>query len=207
LNSCSNSEGYKIKSKFKSVIDNESCKIEYNYPEFISNDAKIDATDLNELFAKITDYQYYSHGCDEKKNEKRLINGDYRVTLETKDVLSIEFLSQFVYHGGNKMDTIYHSLVLNPKRIGEKEFAYFQSDLKFLIPNFDRGTLYKYVKEYNMKNENKVNLLAYESGSNYVITWGLTENDFLLYVGGEGEWFGYDKIQIPISELKKESNR
>ena len=105
------------------------------------------------------------------------------------------------------MDTVYHSIVLNPKKIGDKEFSYFQPDPKFVIENFDRGDLYKYVEEYNTKNNDKVNLLAYESGSNYVITWGISENEFLLYVGGEGEWFGNDKIRIPINELKKENNR
>lgn len=207
LNSCSNSEEYKIEKNFKSVVNNQNCQIEYYYPKFISNKSKKGEIELNEILEKYADYEHYAQRCDEKKVEKRIIKGDYKITLKTEDKLSIEFRTVIINFGGNRMDTIYHSIVLNPKKIGDKEFSFFQSDPKFVIENFDRGDLYKYVEEYNTKNQDKVNLLAYESGSNYVITWGISEDNFLLYVGGEGEWFGNDKIEIPINELKKENNR
>ena len=205
FNSCSNSEGYEIEKKFKSIVDNENCLVEYYYPKFTSNKSKLELTELNELLEKYADYEHYAERCDEKRNEKRIIRGDYYITLKKEDKLSIEFITEFIDYGGAIKDTVYHSIVLNPKKIEGKEFSYFQ-DPKFIIPNFDRGDLHKYVEEYNKKNQEKVNLLAYESGSEYVITWGLSENDFLLYVGGEGEWYGEDKIQIPVCELKKENN-
>lgn len=62
------------------------------------------------------------------------------------------------------------------------------------------------MEAYNKKSQETVNLFAYKSGSSHVITWGVSEDDFILYVGGEGEWFGYDKIKIPLKELKKVDN-
>ena len=207
LNSCSNSEEYKIEKNFKSVVNNQNCEIEYYYPKFVSNQSKKGEIELNEILEKYADYEHYSNRCNEKKDEKRIIKGDYKITLKTEDKLSIEFITEIIHFGGNRMDTIYHSIVLNPKKVGNKEFSFFQPDPKFVIENFERGDLYKYVEDYNTKNQDKVNLLAYESGSNYVITWGISKDNFLLYVGGEGEWFGNDKLRIPINELKKENNR
>lgn len=207
LNRCSSWEGYELQKNFKSIVNNENCQVEYYYPKFTSNHSELELTELNALLEKYADYENYAHRCDEKVSEKRIIKGDYNITLKTKDKLSIEFITEFIHFGGKRLDTIYHSIVLNPKKIGDKEFSFFQPDPTFIIPNFDRGDLYKYVEVYNSKNRDKINLLAYESGSNYVITWGISENDFLLYVGGEGEWFGNDKIRIPINELTKENNR
>jgi len=207
LNSCSNSEEYTIEKNFKTVVNNQNCQIEYSYPKFISNDSKDEEAELNAILEKYVDYAYYAHRCDKKIDEKRIIKGDYNITLKTEDKLSIEFITEIIHFGGNRMDTVYHSIVLNPKKIGDKEFSIFQPDPKFVIPNFDKGDLHKYVEEYNSNHFDKVNLIAYESESNYVITWGISENDFILYVGGEGEWFGKDKIRIPINELKKGNNR
>jgi len=101
---------------------------------------------------------------------------------------------EIINHKGNSIDTIFHSLVLDPKKFDDKEFGYLQSDPKSIIPNFVRGDLLKYVEEYNTNNSYKINEFAYATGSKHIITWGLSENHFLLYVGGEGEWYGNKKI-------------
>ena len=61
MSSCSNSESYKIETRFESVVDNESCKVEYYYPRFISNESKQSIHELNELLQKHADYEHYSH--------------------------------------------------------------------------------------------------------------------------------------------------
>lgn len=207
LNSCSNSGEYKIEKKFKSVVNNENCKIEYFYPEFITKYSIDEVSELNNFLERHVDYESYAYKCDEKKNEKRIIKGDYKITLKTENNLSVEFVTNIINFGGNRMDTIYHSIVLKPKKIGEKMESIIQLDPKSIIPNFDKEDLYEYVKEYNSKSQNKINLRAYEPKNNYAITWGINEDEFLLYVGGEGEWFGNDVIRIPMNELKKENNR
>jgi hypothetical protein len=198
LSSCSNSKSYNIEKKFKTVVDNENCKIEFYYPMFEIGDDKINVAELNGILENLPAYQYYAHKCNEKQDKKTIIKGDYEITLETDDTLSIEFITKIIQYGGNKMDTVYHSLVINPKKVGKKEAAYFEG-----YENLNRCVFYDYVSEYNKKNKENVNLLAYENGSNYAILWGFTEKDLILYIGGEGEGFGYDKIKIPISELKE----
>jgi hypothetical protein len=71
-----------------------------------------------------------------------------------------------------------------------------------ILKGFDRGKLKPYVDRYNKTSKYVANILAYDTESRYVITWGMTKNDFLLYVGGEGEGFGYHKIVIPFINLK-----
>ncbi len=206
--SCSNSEHYEIAKKFKSVVDNENCQVDYFYPKFIEKESNLGLTELNEILEQYVDYERYARRCDENISEKSIIKGDYQITLKREDRISIEFITSIIHYGGNRFDTVFHSIVLNPKNFDKRKISYIYQDPGLLIPNFDRGNLYKYVEQYNKKkNQSNVNLLAYESGSKYVITWGLSENEFLLYVGGEGEWNGNHKIRIPIRETKKDTNR
>jgi len=201
LNSCFNSIDYDIEKKFKSVIKTENCEIEYYYPKLKIHNSKIDLSELNELLEQHIDYGVYAHRCDEEQNKKRIIKGDYQILLKTADKLSIEFITEIIRYGGNQLDTVYHSIVVMPQQIGEKIEKYVIFEPEELIPKFDRSNLLEHVKKYNNENQNTINLLAYKTGSTYAITWGLTEKDFILYVGGEGEWYGDDKIRIPITEL------
>lgn len=200
---CSISIDYSIKKKFLSVVDNENCKISFFYPEFSSIRSNIDVEPLNEMFEKGTDIElHYLNQCNTEQQQKMIIKGDYKVTLKTSDILSIEFttVTEEEKYG---IDTVYFSFVIDPKKVGKKDISYFKTDPKSLIPNFDRGDLYKYVKKYNEEKKKNVNLLAYETGSNIGIHWGISKKNFLLYVGGEGgEGFGNGKIKIPLDELK-----
>lgn len=203
---CSKSVSYSIEKKFKSVVNNENCKIEFYYPKFISSNIKLKVDELNELLENNADYEYYIHNCNEIKKEKEIIEGDFKVTLKADNILSIEFITKLIHYEGTRIDTIYHSIVLNPKKIQEKEFSFLHLEPEMLFPNFDRETLVKYVKKFNETHNQNINLLAYKTGSKYSITWGVSANKFILYVGGEGEWFGYNKIEIPINEIKKKTN-
>ena len=59
----------------------------------------------------------------------------------------------------------------------------------------------EYINYYSKRNKVAINLLAYETGSNYNITWSISNKYLNIYAGGEGEWFGEYKIQIPLNEL------
>jgi hypothetical protein len=199
LSSCSDSVDYNIGRKFKSFIANENCLIEFYFPEVRLRDSSLNLTELNDLLERLPDYKYHGHRCDEVNVNKRIIKGDYKVGLQNEDVLSIEFITQIGQSGEQRVMTVYHSLVMNPKKFDENKYLL---EPEKLFPNFDRGVLKKYVENFNKTNNQTVNLLAYNTGSNYAITWGLTEEKFILYVGGEGEAFGYDRIEIPIGEVK-----
>ncbi len=188
---------YKVDKVFESLVDNDYCQIELYFPKLTT--AKGDVSELNKILEKYADLEYYTHRCDEAKNEKTIIKGDFEIALLKDTILSIEFLTLIVHFGGNRMDTVYHSIVMNPNKINEKEFSYFQLSPEFIFPKFDRGILKPYVKKFNELNNKSINLLAYEIDSNYRITWGMTKDKFVIYVGGEGECFGYDKIEIPMS--------
>jgi hypothetical protein len=202
FNSCSNSLDYKTERKFKSIINNENCQLEFYFPVIKVKDSNLNLSELNDLLEKYADHEYYGQSCDETKTKKRIIKGDYKITLQTEDILSIEFTTNISQSGEQSIRTVYHSLVMNPKKLKEKEYSLIQPGPEALFSNFDRGVLKKYVEDFNKTNNSTVNLLAYDTGSKYAITWGLTNDKFLLYVGGEGEWFGYDKIEIPIEEIK-----
>jgi hypothetical protein len=202
LYSCTPSLDYKIERKFKSLINNENCQIEFYYPSIEVKETNPNVTELNDLLERLPDYKYYGHNCDEMNGEKRKVIGDYTILLQTKDILSIEFTTQLSEPKGPVIRTIYHSLVLDPNKISDGDNSRFKIEPKSLFPNFDRGVLKKYVDNFSKTNNKHVNLLAYESGSRHVITWGLTKDKFILYVGGEGEAYGYDKIEISIDEVK-----
>ncbi len=205
LYSCTPSPDYKIERKFKSLIKNENCQIEFYYPGFEVKGSSLNISQLNDLFERFPDYKYYGHRCDDSSSEKRKVKGDYKILLQTKDILSIEFTTQLSRPTGPVIRTVYHSLVLDPRKITDQDNSRYKIEPESLFPNFDRGVLKKYVDDFNKTNNKYVNLLAYESGSRYVITWALTKDKFILYVGGEGEAFGYDKIEIPINEVKNNS--
>ncbi len=119
--------------------------------------------------------------------------------MKRDTILSVEFRT-LIKRNNEKIDTIYHSVVLNPIKKDDNELIAFE--LKNIIPNFKYELIYSYVESYEKMNNVGINLLAYKTGSNYVITWGITEKNLNIYAGGEGEWFGNYKIQIPLSELK-----
>jgi hypothetical protein len=68
------------------------------------------------------------------------------------------------------------------------------------LPNVDRSVLYKHVKKFCDNTNIYINLLAYKN-DNYLLTYGMTKKDFILYIGLEGEWGGRYKLIFPLSEL------
>ena len=180
LSSCSDSVDYNIERKFKSFIATENCSIEFYFPEVRLRDSRLNLTELNDLLERLPDYKYHGHRCNEANVNKRIIKGDYKIGLQNKDVLSIEFITQIGQSGEQRVMTVYHSLVVNPKKFDENKYLLNPENL---FSNFDRGILKKYVESFNKTNNQTVNLLAYKIGTNYAITWGLTEEKFILYVG------------------------
>jgi hypothetical protein len=148
---------------------------------------------INEILEELPEHQYYARNCSSVTPQ--FVSGKFKVLLKTDSVLCIEYQTDILYKDENR--TIFHSLVINPNKDASIEI-----EPRDLIPNFDRGKILPYIERYNSEKKANINILAYQKGSNYAITWGITEKNFIIYTGGEGEWFGYDKIEIPLSELK-----
>lgn len=182
------------------LVDNDYCDISFYYPEL---DVDEDSLDLNEILYHIPDYEFYSHRCEKKSDSKKVVKGDYEIVYQDDSLVSIEFLTIKSYENVKVQDTIYHSIVMNIKSEKKNKWELLWGESpELILKNFDRGKLKPYVKKYNQTSKYGVNILAYETESRYNITWGMTKDDFLLYVGGEGEAFGYDKLVIPFKNLK-----
>jgi hypothetical protein len=52
--------------------------------------------------------------------------------------------------------------------------------------------------------QSKPNMNAYEDGASYLISFAVTKDSLILYPGDEGEFFGYDRFPIALSELSLE---
>ena len=183
---------YEVLTKSK-IIKNEDCNVPIDYPQIKWKFNQVNYSKINELLENLPEHQYYARNCS--SDNPQLARGIFEVLLKTDSVLCIEYRTDIEYKNEHK--TIFHSLVINPNKSGS-----IGLDPKDLIPNFDRGKILPHIEKYNLDHKNNINLLAYQSGSNYAITWGITESHFIIYTGGEGEWFGYDKIEIPLTELK-----
>lgn len=194
----SNTDGYEIIERTE-IIKKGKCEIPISFPEIIGLADKEKTNKLNKILKELPEHQYYAKNC-ENSNENN-VKGEYQVLLKTDSIISIEFRT-LIERKNKKVDTVYHSVVINPKLKDTTEFGIIGVQPNEIIPNFKREKIYPYIKKYSEENNKHINLLAYETGSNYVITWAVSDKDFLVYVGGEGEWFGNNRIKIPLNELK-----
>ena len=194
----SKQDKYELKRRSE-IIRKDNCRVPISFPEISDLADKEIMNKLNRVFKELPEHEYYANNCE--NIEESNVRGDYRVLLKTDSILSIEFQT-LIERKNKNVDTIYHSAVINPKLKDTTEFGIIGIEPNEIIPNFERGKIYPYVKKYSIENKDYINLLAYETGSNYVITWAVSDKDFILYVGGEGEWFGNKKIKIPLNELK-----
>lgn len=168
------------------------------YPEIEGNLADVNLIKINDLLERLPEHEFYAHNCDTENPQ--LVSGNFKVLLKTDSILSIEFQTDIKYQ--NEQREIFHALVINPNKDASVDISLIGLDPADLIPNFDRIKILPYIEKYNSEHKVNINTLAYQSGSNYVITWGISKSYFIIYPGGEGEFFGYDKIEIPLNELK-----
>jgi hypothetical protein len=98
--------------KHKILVDNDFCDISFYYPEIEMNK---DSLDLNKILYHIPDYEFYSHRCDEKREHKKIVKGDYKIVYQNDSLVSIEYVTLINYDNVKIQDTVYHSIVLNIK--------------------------------------------------------------------------------------------
>ena len=194
----SNQDRYEITEQ-NEIISKDKCKISISYPEISGLTDKEKTNKLNKILKEFPEHDYYAGNCETYGESN--VKGDYQILLQNDSILSIEFRT-LIERQNKKVDTVYHSIVLNPKANDTSQIGIVGIEPNEIIPNFERGKIYPFVKKYNTENENHINLLAYETGSNYAITWAISDKDFILYVGGEGELYGNERIKIPLNKLR-----
>lgn len=191
------SSNYEVLTKSKTVTKDD-CKVPISYPQIQGDIDRVNLNKLNEILDRFPEHEFYARNC--ASENPQLVTGNFEVLLKKDSVLCIEYRTDIEYK--NEHSTVFNSLVLNPYGDASMDFGSIGIEPSDLIPDFNRGKLLPYIKKYISDKKDHVNLLAYEKGSNYVITWGITDKNFIIYPGGEGEWHGYDKIEIPLSELE-----
>ena len=195
----SNKNSYEIVKRTKTISKNNR-QFQISFPE-IKGFPDIEKMDkLNKALEKFPEHEYYAKDCGQKKAKSEIL-GDYQILLKNDSILSIEFQT-LIQRENLKTDTIYHSFVINPEKSYKSKNGIIGIEPKQILPNFNRGMIYPSIKKFSIENNKHINLLAYETNSNYIITWAISEKDFIIYVGGEGEWYGRNKIKIPLEKLK-----
>lgn len=197
FNGCSIEGTYSVTKKHRIIISDQQCKVSYYFPVIATNSNNDAFYETNKLLRQIGDYDQHAANCIKSSGtgapEKISIEGDFNVLMATDSILSIEFISTR-QTGTAAPRQVYISIVINP-------FTRKQLSLEELLPGFNRKMIYPFIKEVSVKNGNAINMLAYEEGSNYVITYGITKEKLLIYPGDEGEGRGLFKVEIPLSEI------
>lgn len=180
------------------TIEKGDCKVPVDYPQIIWKSNRDNQSEINGILEDLPEHEYYARNCS--SDDPQTVFGKFEVLLKTDTVLCIEYQTHITYR--NKQRVLFHSLVIHPDTDTSLTFTEIVTDPGDLIPNFDRGKILPHIERYNLERKANINTLAYQSESNYVITWGITEQNLIIYPGGEGEAFGHYKIEIPLSEFR-----
>jgi hypothetical protein len=122
------------------------------------------------------------------RTKRKIIESDYVITYLSDSLASIEFVVQGLSR------RVYRAIFVDLVRM--RLLEPYQ-----VFPKLDRGKLYPYVKRFVDSSGININLLAYQRDSRYIIMYGRTQDDLVLYLGGEGEFEGYYKLLIPLREI------
>lgn len=192
--SCQDNSSYSI-NKTKYILLNDSlCEVISYYPSISTSYSDSVVESLNKILEGINEMNHYTKECSRLSisfGKKITVIGSYSVLFESENLISLEYMVSST----DFLTKHYRSVFINPK-----EMKLVEQNIVF--PINDRSLLFKYVKSFCDSTNININLLAYEKNSNYSIMYGLTPDDLILYLGGEGEFLGYYKILIPLKELE-----
>lgn len=144
------------------------------------------------MLNKFSEFDYYA----KRATNATVIGSSYKTLLHQDSLLSFEFMT-VIQKGCEVADTTYKGLTLNLLHLDVTFKNCFIIEPSQIHPYINREKLIPFIK----KVDSSINILAYERNSEYAISWALTPDSFMLYVGGEGEFFGKKKVSIPLKEL------
>lgn len=194
---CAIENSYSITKKHRIIISDARCRIAYNYPVLAHNSNKNAFYQANELLKQIGHYDSHAASCIKSARdtaEKRIVEGDFNVLMAADSILCIEFITS-QRTGTAAPREVYSCIVIDP-------FTRKWRTLEELLPGFNRKMIYPYIEALSKKIGDQINILAYEEGSNYVITYGISKDALIIYPGDEGEGKGFYRVEIPLSELR-----
>lgn len=170
----------------KRIFIDRHCSYEIHFPEIVDLDY-IELQQLyNQLFENIADAEYHLQKCyrEDEGHEVRNLVQDYEILFASEKILSVEFQ---LTRGGEFMHYIPILLPLHPPENEAQLLGGFEFEASIFGDDW-RERIYEAVPEHHYKPELKRTLLTAYDGKNIIV-----------YTGGEGEFFGWEKIKIPIN--------
>ena len=186
---CLNKRDYLIIKLNENISTKNGCSAILSYPLIKTFKLEKNVERLNTYLKEIFEINKIIRECSLNISSKEIkLFGEYSIILETDSLVCLE------YNLSNSLnsDTIYKAIFINPK-----EFKIVE------IENlFNSNKLIPWIKKYIEEKKVDINLSIYEENNWKSINYGLTDASFVLYMGGEGEFYGNHKIKISLNDLK-----
>ncbi|MEJ1241754.1 hypothetical protein WBG78_26655 [Chryseolinea sp. T2] len=191
-NACDKKESDLLVKKDEIVAKEEYCEIVSSYPIIYPGNKDTTINSLNRKLKNINHLDQSTKYCNRaNETRKRIkIQGTYSVLFESKNLLCLEYLTTVEGIDVKRFTPLF--IDLNEKRITSDRKAFPIPDSRVLVP---------YITSFCDSSKIQINLSVYENNKTFAMSYGITPDDLILYLGGEGEGFGYHKLSIPLKEL------
>lgn len=192
MNACDKKESDLLLRKSEIVAKGKYCEIVSSYPIIYAGNKDTIINSLNRKLKNINHLDQSTKYCN-RANEARKrikIQGTYSILFESKNFLCLEYLTTVEGSDVKRFTPLF--IDLNEKRIISDHKAFPIPDSRILIP---------FIKGFCDSSKVQINLSLYENNNKLGMSYGITPDHLILYLGGEGEGFGYHKLSIPLKEL------
>lgn len=153
------------------TVDTNGCK--YHFPVLVSCAPDSSVQKVNRVLKQ------FSKGHKVK----------YKILFDSDSLICFEFIGRLSHH-----ENEYHSICIDP----------ISSEFVLPIPFLDINKLHSFVKKFYKEDASEVygsKAYYYGGGGGANLLYGITKNKLVLYMGGEGEQYGYDRLEIPLEKL------
>jgi hypothetical protein len=153
------------------TVDTSGCK--YHYPVLVSEAPDSCVQKVNRVLKE------FSKGHKVK----------YKILFYSDSLICFEFIGRLSHH-----ENVYNSICIDP----------ISSEFVLPIPFLDVNKLHPFVKKFYKEDASEdygSKAYYYGGGGGATLLYGITKNKLVLYMGGEGEQYGYDRLEIPLEKL------
>ena len=165
------------------AVDTNGCK--YQYPVLVSNAPDSCVKMVNRV---LREYSKTIFGDGFRKY-------GYSILFDSDSLVCFEFRVKY-----DQKITFYSSVCIDPSK----------AQVVLPLPYLDRKKLYPFVKKYFNEVSSDVygsKAYHYGGGGGANLIYGITKSNLVLYIGGEGELYGDDRLEIPFKKLGCDFNK
>ncbi len=158
------------------MVDTNGCK--YHYPVLVSEAPDSSVKKINAL---LRDYfgDIIGDCC----------HSQYSILFNSDSLVCFEFRIR-----NNFKVSYYSSVCIDP----------IKAEIVLPLPFIDRKKMHPFVQKFYREDTNDVygsKAYYYGGGGNANINYGITKTKLVIYMGGEGHLYGYDRLEIPFKKL------